>query len=188
MFRRNAAQFWWRPADEWKNASNGSPGPKRCTPLGPAIFRRYAWPFPPRRRDPRFPAVADILTHHLPLLECLPAARLVLGAAGYNLSAETRTLGIPALQFPAKRLYDDQYSRLTEEPFDPRVDLVIARIRGQDAPRPAANSALSQRRRGGRDNHVGRLVRCHREAARRKNRPNGRLSSATRARSPRSTD
>lgn len=77
------------------------------------------------------PSVADILTHHLPLLECLPAARLVVGAAGYNLSAETQTLGIPALQFPTKRLYDDQYSRLTEEPFDPQVDLVIARIRGK---------------------------------------------------------
>lgn len=75
------------------------------------------------------PQVARILVCHLPLLDCLPAARIVLGAAGYNLSAETRTLGIPAVQFPAARLYDDQQSRVVGEPLDPRIDSVLARIR-----------------------------------------------------------
>jgi hypothetical protein len=75
------------------------------------------------------PQVARILVRHLPLLDCLPAARLILGAAGYNLTAETRTLGIPTLQFPAARLYDDQQSRVVGEPLDPRIDTVLGRIR-----------------------------------------------------------
>lgn len=69
------------------------------------------------------------LVGHLPLLEGLPAARLVLGAAGYNLTAETRALGIPALQLPAKRKYDDQSSRLTSRPLTWEVDATLLRIR-----------------------------------------------------------
>ena len=66
---------------------------------------------------------------HWPLIECLPAVRLLLGGAGYNLSTEARTLGIPALQVPAPRTYDDQSSRLTLPPLHGSLDQWIERIR-----------------------------------------------------------
>jgi hypothetical protein len=51
---------------------------------------------------------------HFPLIECFRAVRLVIGAAGYHLTHETRALGIPALTHPRPRKYDDQASRVCQ--------------------------------------------------------------------------
>lgn len=55
---------------------------------------------------------ADVPTiRHFPLIELLPRARLVIGAAGYNLVHECRHVGVPAVFQPLPRRYDDQRAR-----------------------------------------------------------------------------
>jgi len=69
------------------------------------LARRWPCDLPPLRfvcpRDitlTGYDEAARGIVSPVPLIDCLPAVRLVLGAAGYNLSHETRTLGIPAIQ------------------------------------------------------------------------------------------
>jgi UDP:flavonoid glycosyltransferase YjiC (YdhE family) len=52
------------------------------------------------------------LVRHVPLMECLPAVRLVIGAGGYNLLHETAALQVPAIFWPRPRKYDDQFRRV----------------------------------------------------------------------------
>src|SRR5262249_11112630 len=63
----------------------------------------------PLVRDP------SIRVSVFPLLECLPAVRLLVGGAGYNLVHEARALGVPALFLARERKYDDQAARLGPE-------------------------------------------------------------------------
>ncbi len=52
------------------------------------------------------------LLRHCPLLECLPAVRLLVGSAGYHLVHEARFVGVAGLFQPRQRQYDDQAARL----------------------------------------------------------------------------
>jgi hypothetical protein len=62
------------------------------------------------------PAVGSaVRVSHFPLLECMPAVRLVIGGAGYNLVHEVRALGLPAFFRPRRRKYDDQAGRVGAE-------------------------------------------------------------------------
>ena len=61
-------------------------------------------------RCPRgFPA--SLWISHWPGIECLRAANIVVGGAGYNLVAECTALGIPLVAFALPRLYDRQEQR-----------------------------------------------------------------------------
>lgn len=52
------------------------------------------------------------VVRHFPLIECLPAVRMVIGAAGYNTIHEAGMLGVPVLCRPRRRKYDDQAARV----------------------------------------------------------------------------
>jgi predicted glycosyltransferase len=49
---------------------------------------------------------------HFPLIELLPRARVVIGAAGFNLVHECAFVGVPGEFTPMPRRYDDQAKRL----------------------------------------------------------------------------
>jgi hypothetical protein len=55
---------------------------------------------------------ARLLIRHMPLIECMPAVRLLVGSAGYHLVHEARFAGVPGLFRPRRRQYDDQAGRL----------------------------------------------------------------------------
>jgi hypothetical protein len=74
-------------------------------------------PFPLRLALPAeigYSSLNDLaaVIHHFPLIECFPAARLVIGASGYNLTHEATALGISAFTQPRRRKYDNQESRV----------------------------------------------------------------------------
>jgi hypothetical protein len=48
---------------------------------------------------------------HSPGIECLPAADVVVGGAGYNTVYECAAVGVPLVTFAFKRLYDRQKVR-----------------------------------------------------------------------------
>jgi hypothetical protein len=50
---------------------------------------------------------------HLPGIECLPAADIVVGGGGYNTVSECRAVGVPLIAFAFKRLYDRQVQRVS---------------------------------------------------------------------------
>jgi hypothetical protein len=52
------------------------------------------------------------LVRHCPLIECLPAVRLLIGSGGYHLVHEARMVGVAGLFRPRRRQYDDQARRL----------------------------------------------------------------------------
>ena len=74
---------------------------------------RLALPAPGERgrREPGPPIVS-----HFPLIECLPAVRLAIGAGGYNLVHETSSLSVPGLFLTRSRKYDDQAHRVRAKP------------------------------------------------------------------------
>lgn len=49
---------------------------------------------------------------HWPAIDCLPAADVVVGGAGYNTFYECQSLGIPLVARPCPRLYDRQQARI----------------------------------------------------------------------------
>lgn len=58
---------------------------------------------------------AHLLTmERFPLMDVLPAVRLLIGGAGYNLVHESRATGVPGLFVPRERKYDDQFGRLQD--------------------------------------------------------------------------
>ncbi len=63
------------------------------------------------RRD--VPHLAMI--EHYPLMEVLPAVRLLIGGAGCNLVHESRAVGVPGLFVPRERKYDNQSGRLERD-------------------------------------------------------------------------
>ncbi len=67
-------------------------------------IRRVALPSP----GETFPQ--DVISH-FPLIELLPGADIVVGAAGYNLFYECQAVGVEAIFIPKGRLYDDQFWR-----------------------------------------------------------------------------
>jgi predicted glycosyltransferase len=84
-----------------------------------AAMLRAGWPpgWPPLRlavpNGIALPAcVSDIAVRHFPLIECLPAVRLVVGNAGYNLVHEAAATGTAGVFVPRRRRYDDQAARL----------------------------------------------------------------------------
>jgi hypothetical protein len=91
---------------------------------------------------------------HCPLLECLPAVRLLVGGgAGYNLVHEAGALAVPALYRPRKRKYDDQLARLPLGAcFADFRELQVAIHRELQLPRPS----LSRYANGAAE--AGRLV------------------------------
>jgi predicted glycosyltransferase len=51
---------------------------------------------------------------HSPGIECLPAADVVVGGAGYNTVYECAAVGVPLVAFAFKRLYDRQHQRASK--------------------------------------------------------------------------
>jgi hypothetical protein len=51
---------------------------------------------------------------HWPGIECLPAADVVVGGAGYNTFYECVAVGVPLVTFVFKRLYDRQQIRVMQ--------------------------------------------------------------------------
>jgi hypothetical protein len=92
---------------------------------GLASRLRLALPIEVKRPvDDRLPQVI----RHCPLIECLPAVKLVIGAAGYNLIHETRSLGIRGLFRPQPRKYDRQVGRVGDDSRFSHVDDLLARL------------------------------------------------------------
>jgi hypothetical protein len=54
---------------------------------------------------------------HSPGIECLPAADLVVGGAGYNTVYECAAVGVPLVAFAFKRLYDRQHQRASKHTY-----------------------------------------------------------------------
>jgi hypothetical protein len=82
-----------------------------------AVASRLArtWPAdaPPLRLAlPRGVAVETAVIRYCPLIECLPAVRLLIGSAGYHLVHEARFARVAGLFRPRQRQYDDQAGRL----------------------------------------------------------------------------
>jgi hypothetical protein len=74
---------------------------------------------------------------HFPLLECLPAVRLLIAAAGYNTVNEAKALRVPALYRPRQRQYDYQAGRVAAERCYHDVADLLPLIRHElEKPRP----------------------------------------------------
>ena len=79
-----------------------------------------------------------------PLIECLPAVRLLIGSAGYHLVHEARFVGVAGLFRARRRQYDDQAGRLRPDEVagDDLLSRALERLR-QPGPTPSgvANGA-----------------------------------------------
>ena len=51
------------------------------------------------------------IVRHYPLIETLPAVERVIAQAGYNVTHETRAVGVPSVLYPRQQKYDDQFTR-----------------------------------------------------------------------------
>jgi hypothetical protein len=56
----------------------------------------------------------ELWVFHWPGIECLPAADVVVGGAGYNTFYECVAVGVPLVAFAFKRLYDRQEIRVMQ--------------------------------------------------------------------------
>lgn len=59
----------------------------------------------------------DLWVAHYPAMECLSAANVVIGGAGYNTVHECAALGIPLVSFAFPRLYDRQIRRASQHSY-----------------------------------------------------------------------
>ncbi|MFO0906396.1 MAG: hypothetical protein U0939_25545 [Pirellulales bacterium] len=116
-------------------ASGRGPEVDRWTNWTARLAAKWPNDLPPLRLiRPRDACGTESSLSPVPLIDCLPAVRLVLGAAGYNLSHETATLGIPALQYAESRQYDRQAARVRRPlPLDD-LDQVVAAVRDSILP------------------------------------------------------
>lgn len=60
---------------------------------------------------------SDLWISHSPGIECLVAADVVVGGAGYNTVYECAALGVPLVAFAFKRLYDRQHRRASQSTY-----------------------------------------------------------------------
>ncbi len=75
------------------------------------------------------------IIRHFPLIECLPAIRVVIGAGGYNLMHEVQALQVPTFARPRQRTYDCQTSRIDKvHRFSDLEDLWPRLVEEMEAP------------------------------------------------------
>ena len=84
----------------------------------------------------------ELWVSHWPGIECLQAADVVVGGAGYNTVHECAALGVPLVTFAFKRLYDRQDRRAQQHSHWVKdVEEAIATVQtilNQSHPRPAS--------------------------------------------------
>jgi hypothetical protein len=83
----------------------------------------------------------ELWAFHWPAIECLPAADVVVGGAGYNTFYECAAAGVPLVAFAFERRYDRQ--ALRAERADGRYPVPVKRVESVEAALKAVGDLLS---------------------------------------------